>query len=160
MPAMYCSGLTAKSSARPPSTRLTTPIHRGYAACRNAATATASAASPAVPHSHGIVPIQWEKKAAVSGTSTPGSAVLNTNSVVRPLPSSWATATSSRPLAAMPGHRLSAGRRRARSRCRPTANAVSSSAETMVATWKVRICGTSSESRSVMATASPSTSFS
>ena len=31
MPAMYCSGLTANSSARPPSTRLVTPSHRGSA---------------------------------------------------------------------------------------------------------------------------------
>ena len=71
MPAMYCSGLTANSRARPPSTAL---VSRASARRRRAAALRRRrrGQSGRRPHSHGMVPIQCPKKAAVSGTSSPG----------------------------------------------------------------------------------------
>ena len=73
---------------------------------------------------------------------------------------SCATATSSSPVDATDGSRLSAGSRPARSRRSPAAKTTISSAETMVAVWNTRIGVVSSASRAVMATASPAMSSS
>ena len=155
MPAMYCSGLTMNRAVSPPSTRLVQPSHDAYAPVR-AARNRASPVRPAPPHNHGIVPIQWLKKVAFSGTTRPASSVrAKANSVVSPAPISCATATRPRPATATPGTRLS-GRVRASSwRCRPAAKSTSSTQENIVAVWNAMISGTCVASFAVIASASP-----